>query len=77
MAHGAPDAPGAVQKLLAGFLRRCPRGVVILEGVDQLHPRLLPVWINALSEQVHNMFLPALILTGMCSCCLLKQLRSV
>ena len=53
-AHGDADAPGAVQELLAGFLMRCPAGVVILEGADRLHPRLLPVWINALSEQVQD-----------------------
>ncbi len=47
----AADAPGAAQKLLAGFLQRCPQGVVVLEDVQKLHPQLLPVFINALSEQ--------------------------
>ncbi|CAL8461868.1 g1399 [Coccomyxa elongata] len=51
--HGHADAPGAVQKELAGFLQRCPQGVVILQDVHQLHPRLLPVFINALSEHGH------------------------
>ncbi|EIE25162.1 hypothetical protein COCSUDRAFT_40488 [Coccomyxa subellipsoidea C-169] len=51
--HGHADAPGGVQKLLAGFLQRCPQGVVILEDVQKLHPRLLPVFINALSEHGH------------------------
>ncbi|KAK9909097.1 hypothetical protein WJX75_007082 [Coccomyxa subellipsoidea] len=51
--HGHADAPGAVQKLLAGFLKRCPQGVIVLEDVQKLHPRLLPVFINALSEHGH------------------------
>ena len=53
MSHGHADAPGAVQKELAGFLQRCPQGVVILQDVHKLHPRLLPVFINALSEHGH------------------------
>ena len=56
-AHGDADAPGAVQKLLADFLARCPAGVVILERAERLHPRLVPVWINALSEQARDGFL--------------------
>ena len=50
-AHVAPDAAGAVQKELAGFLQRCPGGVVALDNAQKLHPALLPVFINALSEQ--------------------------
>ena len=51
-ADGGLHTPGAVQKLLGTFLAQCPQGVVILEGAHALHPRVLPVWINALSEQV-------------------------
>lgn len=50
-AHASPDAAGAVQKELAGFLKRCPGGVVALDNAQKLHPALLPVFINALSEQ--------------------------
>lgn len=50
-AHEDADAPGDVQKQLAGFLQSCPKGVVVLEDVQKLHPQLLPVFINALSEQ--------------------------
>ena len=50
-AHASPDAAGAVQKELAGFLKGCPGGVVALDNAQKLHPALLPVFINALSEQ--------------------------
>ena len=40
-----------MQKELAGFLKRCPGGVVALDNAQKLHPALLPVFINALSEQ--------------------------
>ncbi len=50
-AHASPDAAGAVQKELAAFLKRCPGGVVALDNAQKLHPALLPVFINALSEQ--------------------------
>jgi hypothetical protein len=40
-----------VQKELAGFLKGCPGGVVVLDNAQKLHPSLLPVFINALSEQ--------------------------
>lgn len=50
-AHEAPDAAGAVQKELAAFLQRCSDGVVVLDNAQKLHPALLPVFINALSEQ--------------------------
>ena len=49
-AHASPDAAGAVQKELAGFLKGCPGGVVVLDNAQKLHPSLLPVFINALSE---------------------------
>lgn len=50
-AHEEADAPGSVQKQMADFLKTCPQGVVVLEDVHKLHPQLLPVFINALSEQ--------------------------
>lgn len=53
LSHGRADAPGAVQKQLGSFLKRCPQGVVIVENVHKLHPRLLPIFINALSEHGH------------------------
>ncbi len=40
-----------MQKELAAFLKRCPGGVVALDNAQKLHPALLPVFINALSEQ--------------------------
>ena len=40
-----------MQKELAGFLKGCPGGVVVLDNAQKLHPSLLPVFINALSEQ--------------------------
>ena len=49
-AHASPDAAGAVQKELARFLKGCPGGVVVLDNAQKLHPSLLPVFINALSE---------------------------
>jgi hypothetical protein len=49
--HEKADAAGAAQKQLSGFLQGCPQGVVLLENVHRLHPQLLPVFINALSEQ--------------------------
>ena len=50
-AHNSPDAAGAVQKELSGFLRDCPGGVVVVDNAQKLSPALLPVFINALSEQ--------------------------
>lgn len=42
---------GALQKALARFLAREPRGTVLLTDMHQLSPHLVPVLINALSEQ--------------------------
>lgn len=42
---------GALQAQLADFLRAEPTGVVVLRRLDQMSPDLLPVLINALSEQ--------------------------
>ncbi|PRW61089.1 hypothetical protein C2E21_0576 isoform B [Chlorella sorokiniana] len=42
---------GALQEQLAGFLSTSPSGLVLLRRVDQMAPELLPVLINALSEQ--------------------------
>ena len=50
-AHNSPDAAGAVQKELSGFLKDCPGGVVVVDNAQKLPPALLPVFINALSEQ--------------------------
>ncbi|CAK0783770.1 hypothetical protein CVIRNUC_006970 [Coccomyxa viridis] len=50
-AHNSPDAAGAVQKELSGFLKDCPGGVVVVDNAQKLSPALLPVFINALSEQ--------------------------
>jgi hypothetical protein len=40
-----------LQEQLAGFLSTSPSGLVLLRRVDQMAPELLPVLINALSEQ--------------------------
>ncbi|KAK9819652.1 hypothetical protein WJX72_000773 [[Myrmecia] bisecta] len=53
MAGGGPDAAGGLQSTLARFLTRCPYGVVVLDGIQHVHPVVLPVLINALSEQGH------------------------
>ncbi|PSC70620.1 N-acetylneuraminate epimerase [Micractinium conductrix] len=42
---------GALQAQLAAFLRDAPDGVVLLRRIDQMSPGLLPVLINAMSEQ--------------------------
>ncbi|KAI7844878.1 hypothetical protein COHA_001531 [Chlorella ohadii] len=42
---------GALQEQLASFLSASPSGLVVLRRVDQMSPELLPVLINALSEQ--------------------------
>lgn len=42
---------GALQAQLADFLAAAPTGLVVLRRIDQMSPDLLPVLINALSEQ--------------------------
>mmetsp|Transcript_18768 Transcript_18768/g.52260 ORF Transcript_18768/g.52260 Transcript_18768/m.52260 type:complete len:414 (-) Transcript_18768:44-1285(-) len=49
------DAAGRLQAKLVAFLQECPQGVVILDGLQHLDPRALPVLFSALSE--HGQFL--------------------
>ena len=44
------DARGALQKSLATFLTRCPRGVVVIQGAESLNRPLLSALLPALSE---------------------------
>ena len=47
-----PDDRGWLQSKLVEFLVKCPYGIVMLEGVQDMPLSLVPVWMNALSEQV-------------------------
>ena len=47
-----PDDRGRLQSQLAKFLTRCPYGIIHVDDLQDLHHGLVPVWINALSEQV-------------------------
>ena len=49
---GTPQARGHLQSQLAHLLSGCPDAIIIVEGLQQMHPGLLPIWINGLSEQV-------------------------
>ena len=44
------EARGQLQKVIATFLQRCPRGVAVFAGVDAFTPELLGAMIPALSE---------------------------
>lgn len=43
---------GELQALLAAFFKQCPAGAVVVTEVEKVHPALLPVLNNVLSEQV-------------------------
>ena len=43
---------GELQSLLATFFKGCPAGAVVVTEVEKMHPGLLPVVNNVLSEQV-------------------------
>lgn len=43
---------GELQFLLATFFKGCPAGAVVVTEVEKMHPGLLPVLNNVLSEQV-------------------------
>lgn len=48
----SPAARGELQSELATFFKSCPGGAVVVSEVERLHPGLLPVFNNVLSEQV-------------------------
>lgn len=52
LADGGPDGPGRLQAELAPFLKRCPYGIVMLEGLQDVHPDLVKVFNHALTEEV-------------------------
>ena len=52
LAKGDAQARGHLQSQLARTLLGCPNAIIIVEGLQQMHPGLLPIWINGLSEQV-------------------------
>ena len=45
------DLAGQVQKALVQLLRQCNHAVVLIQGIEAMPPRLLPVFINGLSEE--------------------------
>lgn len=53
LADGGPDGPGRLQAELAPFLKRCPYGIVMLEGLQDVHPDLVKVFNHALTEEGH------------------------
>jgi len=54
---GQPEAAGRMQAALVAFLQRCPQGLVVMDGLDLVDLRAMPVLFAALSEQgqfAHN-----------------------
>ena len=45
------DLAGQVQKALVQLLQNCSHAVVLIQGIEAMPPRLLPVFINGLSEE--------------------------
>jgi len=50
-AFAGVDGRGALQAALAVFLRRCPTGLVVLQGLHMLPPAALPALLPMLSEE--------------------------
>lgn len=45
---------GELQAALGSFFKGCPAGAVVVSEVEKMHPALLPVLNNVLSEQVRG-----------------------
>ena len=48
---------GLLQARLTNVLKVCPGAIVLVEALHLVHPSVLPVLINALSEQVQQFVL--------------------
>ena len=48
------DEKGLLQARLTNVLKACPGAIVLVEALHLVHPSVLPVLNNALSEQVQH-----------------------